>query len=111
MSISQSALNMLCDYDWPGNVRELRNCLERAVIMTESEIINEDVIILHSTKGIKKNSENLINFTLDFASPDFSLQSIENEVLSLVLKKCNGNKTMASKILKIDRKAFYRNDK
>lgn len=111
LSISQSALNMLCDYDWPGNVRELRNCLERAVIMTESEIINEDVIILHSTKGIKKNSENLINFTLDFASPDFSLQSIENEVLSLVLKKCNGNKTMASKILKIDRKAFYRNDK
>lgn len=111
LSISQSALNILCDCDWHGNVRELKNCLERAVIMTESEIIEGDVIILTKTKEIKKNSEKFINLTLDFSSTDFSLQSVVNEVLSLVLKKCNGNKTLASKILKIDRKAFYRNEK
>ncbi len=39
MDIDPYALECLIDYDWPGNVREIRNCIERAVLLTEGNII------------------------------------------------------------------------
>jgi Nif-specific regulatory protein len=46
LSITDSALRVLMRYDWPGNVRELENCMERAAVMSESGIIDRDVINL-----------------------------------------------------------------
>ncbi len=46
LEITESALRQLLRYDWPGNVRELENCLERAAVMSESGIIDRDVISL-----------------------------------------------------------------
>ena len=37
---------MLMHHDWPGNVRELENCLERAAVMTEGNVIDRDAILL-----------------------------------------------------------------
>jgi DNA-binding NtrC family response regulator len=39
LSISPAALDELRAYAWPGNVRELQNCIERAVILAESDAI------------------------------------------------------------------------
>jgi DNA-binding NtrC family response regulator len=39
LSLSLSALDELRAYAWPGNVRELQNCIERAVILSESDAI------------------------------------------------------------------------
>ncbi|MEW5755285.1 MAG: nif-specific transcriptional activator NifA [Pseudomonadota bacterium] len=44
LTITDSAIRNLMQYDWPGNVRELENCLERAAIMSESGAIDRDVI-------------------------------------------------------------------
>lgn len=33
------------EYSWPGNVRELENCLERSAVMSESGLIDRDVIL------------------------------------------------------------------
>ncbi|QEN04588.1 GAF domain-containing protein [Thiospirochaeta perfilievii] len=38
--ISTPAIDMLMSYHWPGNVRELENCIERAVILAEDEVIH-----------------------------------------------------------------------
>jgi Nif-specific regulatory protein len=46
LQITDSALRLLLRHDWPGNVRELENCLERAAVMSESGIIDRDVISL-----------------------------------------------------------------
>jgi len=46
LTIVDSALRLLMQYDWPGNVRELENCLERAAIMCEEGQIDRDVINL-----------------------------------------------------------------
>ncbi|MFZ3017881.1 MAG: nif-specific transcriptional activator NifA [Gallionella sp.] len=46
LGLTDAALRVLMHHDWPGNVRELENCLERAAVMTESETIDRDAILL-----------------------------------------------------------------
>lgn len=44
--ISRDVLNTLLRYPWPGNVRELENCVERAVVLSQSEDFTEDLLPL-----------------------------------------------------------------
>jgi len=46
LTITDSALRVLMRHDWPGNVRELENCMERAAVMSESGLIDSDVLNL-----------------------------------------------------------------
>jgi Nif-specific regulatory protein len=46
LSLTDTALRVLMHHDWPGNVRELENCLERAAVMTEGNVIDRDAILL-----------------------------------------------------------------
>jgi DNA-binding NtrC family response regulator len=41
LRLEESARESLRSYAWPGNVRELRNCLERAMILAEGNVIEE----------------------------------------------------------------------
>ena len=41
---SANSLEKLADHDWPGNVRELRNVIQRACVLTPSEVIDSDSI-------------------------------------------------------------------
>ena len=51
-TISSEAIAKLYDYYWPGNVRELKNVIERAAVLSDSEIISVDSILLsHETAG------------------------------------------------------------
>ncbi|AUG99301.1 nif-specific transcriptional activator NifA [Pectobacteriaceae bacterium CE70] len=47
LRISDGAIRLLMSYSWPGNVRELENCLERAAVMTETGLIDRDVILFN----------------------------------------------------------------
>ena len=38
--LSSAVIDMLMSYHWPGNVRELENCLERAVLVAEGDVIH-----------------------------------------------------------------------
>jgi Nif-specific regulatory protein len=53
LRISEGAVRMLMEHPWPGNVRELENCLERAAILSESGLIDRDMIILEQTPGTR----------------------------------------------------------
>ncbi|EIJ41249.1 Nif-specific regulatory protein [Beggiatoa alba B18LD] len=44
LELTDSAIRLLIRHDWPGNVRELENCLERAAIMCEGELIDRSII-------------------------------------------------------------------
>ncbi len=46
LSLTDTALRVLMHHNWPGNVRELENCLERAAVMTEGDVIDRDAILL-----------------------------------------------------------------
>ena len=38
--LSSAVIDMLMSYHWPGNVRELENCIERAVLVAEGDVIH-----------------------------------------------------------------------
>ncbi len=59
LTLMDSAIRLLMQYDWPGNVRELENCLERAAIMCEQGKIDREVISLTGLQGNLLNSDHI----------------------------------------------------
>ena len=92
---AKKKLNM---YSWPGNVRELQHAIERAVIMSESNMLEPDDFIL--TSGRKKQ------MGLEFET--YNLDDIENQIITKVLKQHQGNITKAAKDLGLTRTSLYR---
>ena len=51
------ARQLLLDHDWPGNVRELENTLQRALVLSQNNIIDENSIMIDkSLSTISSNS-------------------------------------------------------
>src|SRR5262249_6317608 len=44
LTISRDVYQLFYEYDWPGNVRQLRNCIERAVVLSDNQTITLDVL-------------------------------------------------------------------
>ena len=42
LKINQNAIQKLLKYQWPGNVRELQHTIEKAVILADDKVLNED---------------------------------------------------------------------
>jgi DNA-binding NtrC family response regulator len=103
-------MESILEYHWPGNVRELRNCLERAAILTERELIQPSHLGLGASPAdaMLETALDSISYTLTFPSEDLSLDVLIDRILAITLQRCNGNKSKAAKLLKIGRKAFYR---
>jgi DNA-binding NtrC family response regulator len=108
--ISEAATNVLINYHWPGNVRELRNCLERAAILSNEELIRPKhlgISSLETEKNAHGHKDDIsLNITLN--SDTFSLDAVIDHTLKAILKRCNNNKVHAAELLKVDRKMFYR---
>jgi len=97
LGISRPAQTLLFSYDWPGNVRELENVLEQASLLaTESFIRLTD---LPPYIGESLNKEKAMSLTLD---------DVVKEHIEAVLKKCEGNRSRAAKMLGISRRALSR---
>ena len=96
--LSIDAINKLNKYNWPGNVKELEHTIERAVILSEKEVIEQDLI---KFDHIDTNS----NFN---TSGSLNLSELERETIIKAIEGCDGNITKASKKLGITRTALYR---
>lgn len=102
--LADSTVKRLLGYEWPGNVRELRNAMEHGVVMTHFEkIVPEDL-----PQKIQDHSGR--TFFWETASPVelISLEEMVQRYIAYVLKTTKGNQSLASEILKIDRKTLYR---
>ena len=88
---------MLKQHRWDGNLRELRNVIRRATLFAENQEISADNLPVLANR-MKKTQEN----------DDLALQpGDEKEQIIAVLRKARGNKTIAAKLLQIDRKTLY----
>jgi len=76
---------------WPGNVRELENALTRAVILAKGDVIQEHNL------PIEHGKEKIVPREL------VAIKEVEKDYIQHVLHTTGGNKTQASKILKISR--------
>jgi DNA-binding NtrC family response regulator len=117
--ISDKAMGLMLDYGWPGNVRELRNCLERAAILTDNGMIEPGHIGIASKVSTAPDraardaaapgtDPGCISYTLTLPESELSLEALTERILATTLERCGGNKSKASGLLKIGRKAFYR---
>ncbi len=102
--VSPSAAQRLCDYDWPGNVRELRNCMERAVALTR----HTDIAVEDLPERVAKYRRSHVVVAAEDPTELVPLEEVERRYILRVVETVGGNKTMASKILGLDRKTLYR---
>ncbi len=96
--ISSSALKKLQQYNWPGNVRELQHALERAVIMSDSKILQPDDFMLQTAAAMSK----------EVALESFKIEDVERDVIRRVMRKHNGNISQAARELGLTRTSLYR---
>lgn len=93
---SSSSVEAMLSYAWPGNVRELENSVERAVIITTSEYIGTQDLLLPDHKS---TSEELY---VDSSLKD-AVNLFKKEFIQKILDEHSGNQTEASDTLGIQR--------
>ncbi|HWC55290.1 MAG TPA: sigma-54 dependent transcriptional regulator [Chitinophagaceae bacterium] len=99
MEFDPKALDKLMNYHYPGNVRELQYTVERAVIMSDNDVLKESDLIF---SPIESQSVSTSEPT------EFKLSAIEKNTILKVIEKHNGNITKAARELGLTRTALYR---
>jgi transcriptional regulator with PAS, ATPase and Fis domain len=99
---SEDAKKLMIQYSWPGNVRELKNVIERAMILTDQEVITPKHLPFE-LKQIEKFTHGTIEDEVSEITDDMSLEKMEKMHLSKVLKRLDWNKSKASKRLGVSR--------
>ncbi|MCY1634250.1 sigma-54-dependent transcriptional regulator [Marinifilum sp. D737] len=95
--IHAEAKEKLVSYSWPGNIRELRHCMERAIILTDSEVLQANDFHLE-----QKDSQ------VSFGSKPMSLEEGERVIIENSLKRNRGNISQVAKELNVGRQTLYR---
>ncbi|MFT4155280.1 sigma-54-dependent transcriptional regulator [Parafilimonas sp.] len=99
MELDRSALEKLVKYSFPGNVRELQYTMERAIIMSDGDVLTERDLIFSPIESVLTEKPEL---------DDNKLSTIEKNTILLVIEKHNGNITKAARELGLTRTALYR---
>ncbi|MFQ5627848.1 MAG: sigma-54-dependent transcriptional regulator [bacterium] len=105
-AISESATDLLLQYQWPGNVRELKNVLERAVILCRNSIIEPEhlpVELRGPENAVFDITTATANKTIETNGTPVSLADMERKHIELILTKCSGNKSRTARQLGISR--------
>ena len=96
--VSAAALKKLQRYKWPGNIRELRHTLERAVILTDTRMLQPGDFLFPETET---ETEGMV-------FDNYNLDDVEKTVVRKVLRKHEGNISHAAKELGLTRTSLYR---
>lgn len=94
------------NYPWYGNLRELRNVIKRSVLITRSDVVTIDSLP-EELKGKQETDPDAVEKiapTLDLKN---AALEAEKFVLEKALQQANNNKSLAAKLLNIDRKTLY----
>jgi DNA-binding NtrC family response regulator len=102
--LSESIAERLLNYSWPGNVRELRNVIERAVALARYDQLSVDDL----PEKIRQYQSQQVIIGGEDPLELVSLEELERRYIRHVLQTVGQNKTLASRILGLDRKTLYR---
>ena len=101
--ITPEAMAYLVANPWPGNVRELENVIERAVVLSQSNLITPSEVMGSTVESAKKTIQQMYSDTP-------TLEKLEERYIKLVLGQTNNQKEEAAKILGISRRTLYRKE-
>jgi two-component system, NtrC family, response regulator AtoC len=99
-SITDAAIEKLMTYHWPGNVRELENVIERSLVMCSGTELDAADIKLEAAPRSRPQSET------NFLPEGMSLDQYEQELIREALRRADGNKSQAARLLGLTRNAL-----
>ncbi len=105
---TKPALKLLYDYEWPGNVRELENTIERCMILTDKEVLTEDVLPPQIKQSDGMRNINISGELFGEESPIIPFEKLKEEAVKHALKITEGNIVESAKKLQIGRATLYR---
>jgi transcriptional regulator with PAS, ATPase and Fis domain len=99
--IDAEAMQRLREHTWPGNIRELRNVIERAVLLAEGDSIRLANLPreLQRPDGVRPTDSHVTGMGVD----GVDLESLERTLLREALRRSEGNRTEAGRLLGLSR--------
>lgn len=104
-----ASLEALLSYDWPGNVRQLRSAIERACVIAEGEEIHISDLpseVLRREFGTEE--ESILAASTWAKASDYGREQTARRYLAAVLRRFEGDISLAAKHAEIERESFYR---
>lgn len=101
-SITPAALKLLMEYHWPGNVRQLENTIERAVALSSGPAL--DAADIHLDSAVSRGSS--AGSAPPLLPEGMTLEQWEDEMIREALRRANGNKSQAARLLGLSRNAL-----
>ncbi len=100
VTLADDALRALEQHSWPGNVRELRNCLERALLLSDKSVLNASDLRLDPPRQqqLASNSDDV---------NDVTLAELERRHIQRILEREGGQVEAAAAKLGIPRSTLY----
>ena len=95
--LSAEAIKLLKGHSWSGNIRELSNCIERAVILSENEVMTAADIEIQQTRP---------SGSIEVKSTD-TLEETEEKAIRAAMVRFGGNLSMVARSLEISRPTLY----
>ena len=95
--LTQEAIKLLKEHSWSGNIRELSNCIEKAVILSENELLGPAEIEIQQGRA----SESVQ------VSGTETLEETEEKAIRAAMTRFGGNLSMVAKSLEISRPTLY----
>lgn len=99
---STSSIDLLNSYEWPGNVRELENKIQRAVIMSDTPVLEPDSLGFAETAASQRMSTSLEGLSLKDAR-----DRVERDMIVAAIRTNGGNIAKAAEALGISRPTLY----
>jgi DNA-binding NtrC family response regulator len=92
-------MRALCAYDWPGNIRELIGVTERLATFHGAEHVGASDIasMLQGAPAVAAPPE-----------PELTLAEMERRQIEAVMRRCNGHRAEAARILGLAERTLYR---
>jgi DNA-binding NtrC family response regulator len=94
--IAPDLLKKLESYNWKGNIRELKNMIERAVILSDGDVLTADLMTVGNDTGTEVSSN------------VFEMAAMEKIHIKKILQYTHGNKTEAARLMNIGLTTLYR---
>jgi DNA-binding NtrC family response regulator len=102
--VSEGAMERLAAYHWPGNVRELENVVERSILLASGPRVEADDVRIDT--GQRSRAAATAASGDHFLPEGLTLDEYEQSIIKEALKRADGNKSHAARLLGLTRNAL-----